>query len=219
MQSCKHCKIQIRGNKACCPLCGGPVTGTPDNPAFPVIQAPALSRLTMFRIALLLFVAFEVTMVTMKILGKYHFTWIPLAMVAAVFAIIDIAITCYYRYNVLKMMTYQVYLGMIVSVIVDIFTHYHGWSVIWVLPACFGGLIVATIIVGVALRMHFDDFSLYIILNTAVSFLQLIPYFCGKNKFPMPFIIMQAAIIVLFLGTLIFRAREMKEASSKFFNV
>ena len=32
MQECKKCKITIRGNKKCCPLCQGRLNGEPEEP-------------------------------------------------------------------------------------------------------------------------------------------------------------------------------------------
>lgn len=38
MQYCKKCRISIRGNKSCCPLCQGELTGGPTEDAFPCLE-------------------------------------------------------------------------------------------------------------------------------------------------------------------------------------
>ena len=38
MQYCPKCRVKIRGNKSCCPLCRATLTGEGEDGAFPVLR-------------------------------------------------------------------------------------------------------------------------------------------------------------------------------------
>ena len=56
MQYCPKCKVHIRGNKRCCPLCEGSLTGSPSDPAFPALEQRRFSFSLIFKVCLFLFV-------------------------------------------------------------------------------------------------------------------------------------------------------------------
>ena len=218
MQNCPKCQINIRGDKECCPLCGSPLSGNPEDPAFPALEHKKISRLTLSRIVLFLCIIFEVFLVTAMFLSRQRFVWAPLAMLAAVVVYLDVRLVLFYRDNYLRVFTSQVYLGMIVCLVVDKATNWHGWSVTWVLPVCFFGLVIVTFIVGVVLPMDLEDYIVYFLFTIALCLLQIIPLLRGSNPFPVPAILSIAADIIFAAGLFVFRGRETRSGARKYFN-
>ena len=103
MQECRKCQITIRGAKARCPLCGGTLTGNPEEAVFPAVPRPAVSRLSVIRVSLFIFLAFEAAMVVLGLSLEEWPAWILLAMAAAGIGIADIALAVYYRTNLLQL--------------------------------------------------------------------------------------------------------------------
>ena len=73
MQRCPNCKVTVAGHKACCPLCGGRLSGTPepDTEVFPSLEKPRFTG--SFALRLLGLLAIAVTVVCLLVnlaLGK-----------------------------------------------------------------------------------------------------------------------------------------------------
>ena len=50
MLYCGKCLIKIRGNKKCCPLCQGDLTGIPSSSVFPSLKRERISNLSLLKI-------------------------------------------------------------------------------------------------------------------------------------------------------------------------
>jgi hypothetical protein len=108
---------------------------------------------------------------------------------------------------------------MILSVLVDYYTGWHRWSVIWVLPGAFVVLMITTLSVGFGLKMSLRDFVLYLMLDTLLSLVQIPLITSGINRFPVPAKFGEAAVILFFAAIVLFRWRDFKSASDRYFNM
>lgn len=218
MQRCSRCHVNIRGYKRACPLCGGPLTGEPEEDVYPMVRGRKVSRLTVVKTAAFALLAFFAAMVVLRTFLGGWATWAPLAMICAVIGFIDIYFIIYFRSNPLKTVTWQIYIGMVVSIVVDHFTGRHGWAVTWVVPAGFLGLMIATAAIGAGLHMYLVDYVLYLlfdaIVSTAAQDLTLLLY---DYPFRYPMVISFFACILFFLAVLIFRWKDFKSAGSRYF--
>ncbi|MGI6056641.1 MAG: DUF6320 domain-containing protein [Bilifractor sp.] len=219
MQQCNRCHVQIRGRKRCCPLCGGPLAGEPENPAFPSLPKRKFSRLSAVRLAAFLLIALLTSDGAMIYITGGVPSWIPLSVLSAAVGFIDICVTMYYRNNVLKTMQVQVVTGIVLSLVIDAVTGWHKWSIHWVMPVAFVGVMVTTILIGIGLKMALQEFVLYLLLDTVLSLLQWIFLLRHINTFPVPAVTSSAACILMFVGILIFRWRDFTSASSRYFNI
>ena len=157
MQECGRCHVKIRGNKRCCPLCGGPLSGEPENPAFPALPKRKFSRLSAVKLAAFLLIVFLISDGAMIYIMGGVPSWIPLSVLSAVVGFIDICVTMYYRNNALKTMQVQVIIGIFLSLVIDAVTGWHKWSIHWVMPVAFVGVMVATILIGMWLKWHYRN--------------------------------------------------------------
>lgn len=220
MQSCKKCQVSIRGAKVRCPLCGGTLYGEPESNVFPVIPQPGVSRLSFIRVSLFLFVAFEAAMIVLGFSLEEFPAWILLAMGAAGIGIIDISLAVYYRNNLLRLVVLEIYIGLGVALLADIYTGRPYWAVTWVVPAVFVGLTITVAAIGKATHMRVEEYIMYLLFEVIVStVLQTILIVTGVNTFRIPAMISMAFVIVFFLGMVIFNRRVFGRESRKLFNV
>ena len=219
MQVCNRCGITIRGSKRCCPLCEGKLSGEPEEPAFPVLPERKVTRLSILRVAVFLFVIYEVVMLAVMALSGGELGWIPMALLLGVIGLADVFLVVYYRHSLLKLLTMQTYVAMLVSCYVDWRTHFHGWSVSWVIPCAFAGLVLATVILALCLHLKMAEFSLYLFFDILLSLLQILPIITGQNRFIWPAVISMAVLVIFGAGVLIFRTREVRESAARYFNV
>ena len=97
MLTCRKCGIRIRGNKERCPLCEGTLAGEMAQGAFPAIPRERVSRMSVLRMSLFLFMLFEVALIVVCIILHDQPGWAILCMAVAGFALLDVAMTLSYR--------------------------------------------------------------------------------------------------------------------------
>lgn len=216
MQHCPKCRIDIRGNKKCCPLCKGDLTGTPEPDVFPVIYSK-IKRVSVVRILTFIAAALIVTM-----LVSFYMTgagWPIVVIIMTVVGWIDILLVFYYRYNLIKMITIEVDAGLLICFFID--RHFSGlsWSLQWVIPFGILGLFITTLLIGILSKLRFEDGILYLIFDILCAFLQLIAVAKGVNTFPYPAVIITALLFIGLLALLLFRFRDVRNASGKWFNI
>ena len=132
---------------------------------------------------------------------------------------LDAVLAVYFRNNVVKNITIQVYLVMIGGFVIDRFTGFHGWSVQWLIPCCFLGLVTTTIALGRGLPLRLEEYILYLAVDMVLSLLQTIFLVMRMNAFVWPAVISMAALLILGVAALLFRFRDLKNASEKLFHM
>lgn len=223
MQYCPKCKIEIRGNKSCCPLCQGQLTKEPENPAFPTLHRSKVTGFSIIRMATFLFLVLEIVMGTMGYLAEHELRhplpWVSLVMIGSVVAWVDLILAMYLRNNIMKIITFEVYVAMVIDYVIDRITGYHGWSVIWMIPATFFGLAIVTVCIGRIRKMRLEDYIFYLAVDAVLCMLQVVPILHGHNAFEWPAVICMACYLILAAGAVVFRFHDLKNASAKYFNV
>ena len=204
MQYCSKCGIHIRGNKKCCPLCQGPLTGEPEDPAFPVLPKHTYSSLSVMKVAVFIFAICEIALAALWYLVRNTRAWTPVAGFAVFLLLADLAVALYYRYNIIKIVTFECYFIMLLIFAVDRLTGFHGWSLAFVLPFLFLQLV---------------DYVIYIAADVLLACLQLIPLARHENPFPVFTVITLGVILAYAAAIVIFRTKDLKSASGKWFNV
>ena len=221
MQYCKKCKVKIRGKKECCPLCQGQLQEVEgeENPSFPVLEKRKISSITFFKICTFLFIASEIVFGTINIMTEGKFSFIGPVMLGIFVGWIDVIATMYLRNNLIKVITFEVMVAIVVDYYIDVKTGFHGWSVNWMIPFTLIGLAVITILTALILRLRLDEYILYIVFDFFMSLFQIIFIRNGMNTVPWPAVISIMCYMILITALVIFRFRDLKNASEKMFNI
>lgn len=217
MQYCRKCNVTVRGNKLYCPLCRGELTGEPENAAFPVIPETGMTRFRLWKMALFLFVSYEV--VLFCLLYLYPMQWIPYAMLLGIFAICDILLILYYRRSTIKLVTYEFYVCMLLSFIVSAIAGRSGFVCAWVLPVGFTLLIPVTMLISRLNHLVLVDYMIYLLFDVFLSLTQLIFIHTQLNPFPAPAVISMGMMIIFAASLLIFHSDELRNAGSKYLHL
>ena len=219
MQYCGKCRIKIQGNKRCCPLCQGELTGEPSPAPFPSLQKEGRFHLPLGKFFTFLLVALEIIMTAIWFLSDFQLAWVPFVMLGALVVWLYVALGLYFKNNIVKNITIQVYLVMIISYVVDRCTHFHGWSVEWVIPCCFVGLVVATVCIGKGIGLALEEYILYLAVDMILSLSQVAFLAAQRNNFVWPAVISLAFLLILGAAALIFRFRDLKNAAERLFHM
>lgn len=221
MQICPKCKVKLRGNKECCPLCQGKLKETEGDigVSFPIIKKKPISNITFLKVCTFLFVASEIVFIAINVMTKGEHSFIGPVMLGLLVAWITIITTIYMRNNIIKVITWEVVVAIVVDIYIDMRTGWHGWSVEWMVPSTLVALAVVTIVIAAALKLRLDEYILYIVFDLVMSLFQIIYIRNGMNQFPWPAAISIMAYLILVAALVIFRFRDLRNASQKLFNM
>lgn len=217
MQYCRKCEVRIRGDKMYCPLCRGELSGDPENAAFPVIPETRMPRFRLWKIALFLFISYEVILFCLLYLLPMQ--WIPFAMLLGVFSICDILLILYYRRSTIKLVTYEFYACMLLSFIVSSIAGKPGFICAWFLPVGFTLLIPVTMLISRLSHLVLVDYMIYLLFDVLLSMTQLILIHANLNPFPAPAVISMGMMIIFAASLLIFHSDELRNAGSKYLHI
>ena len=220
MQYCPKCKVKIRGKKSCCPLCQGQlreIEGEAPSP-FPVLKKSRISGITFLKVITFAFIAAEIILETLNIQTGDRLPYIGVTMLGTFVAWVTAITTMYLRNNLIKVVTWEVIVAIIVDVYIDIETGFRGWSVNWMVPATLLGLAIATVIIARVMKLRLDEYILYLVMDLVMALLQIIFIKNGMNDFTWPAVIVIMTYLILIAGLVIFRFSDLKNAAQKFFN-
>ncbi|MDO4623487.1 MAG: DUF6320 domain-containing protein [Eubacteriales bacterium] len=219
MQYCNRCRMEIRGYKRCCPLCGSLVTGEGERPCFPTIRKKKVSYVLFQKVCLYILIMLFVSMILVRnIIGEWR-PWMWLVIFCGIVGFMDVMLMRTFRQNTLKTVHLQGYTGILLCIIVDHYTGSHGWAYAWVVPIAFVILMFAAIMTALILKIALRDFTLYLAFDTLMTFVQLLPIHAGKNIFPLPAQCSMAIVVLAYGALLIFGWRAFHSAAGRFFNV
>jgi hypothetical protein len=221
MQICNKCNIRIRGRKECCPLCQGKLTETEgdENYAFPVLARKRISSITFLKVCTFIFIVAEIVFGTVNIMTEGRYSFIGPVILGLVVAWADIVATMYLRNNIIKVITFEVLVAIVVDFYVDLRTGFYGWSVNWMIPMTLIGLAIATIVAATIMKLRLDEYILYIVFDFVMALLQIICIKNGMNTLPWPAASSIMFYLILIAALVIFRFRDLKNASEKMFNI
>lgn len=221
MQYCPKCKVNIRGSKEVCPLCQGQLKEselTMDE-AFPVIKKNKVSDITFMKVCTFIFIALEIIFETINIMTQNKHSFIGVVMLGIVACWVTVITTLYLRNNLIKVITWEVFVAIVVDIYIDMHTGFYGWSLIWMVPSTLIVLAIVTIIIAKVTKLRLDEYALYIVFDIAMSLVQIVFIRNGMNKFPWPAVISIMIYLILGVALVIFRFRDLKQASQKMFNM
>lgn len=219
MQYCPKCEIHITGKKECCPLCHGPVSGEPEKSPFPVLKKPRFSGVSLFKVSTFCLLVLLISIGAVALLQDELSGWMTITVVFSLLAWADTWIVSYYRNNPLMLITMEFYVLIALCLGIDLKYTHMTWSVPFVIPAVFLLLITLTIILARAMKMSLEEYVMYLVFDVVFSVFQLVPVLLHRNRHPLPAVVSTGLILVLAAAVIIFRPKQLKNASDKWFRI
>ena len=222
MKTCPHCRIQIGGASAFCPLCQNRLAGPDEAPWWPVLT-PRLRRASLlFKIAAFLALACNVVAAALDFLltEEPHAHWSLLMLGWVLAGLLMLHMLLRRRYNGPRL-AFQLLLivsGMIIFT--DWFNGYSGYSLDLVVPILCSVTLVCNFIFAF-LRTRFTENALvYMLLNIGVGILPylLLVFRVGTGRIDghsIPWVICLIISAITFLGLVIFQGRALRSEIEK----
>ncbi len=219
MQYCQKCRIQIRGNKACCPLCQATLGGHPEPDVFPVLKKNPFTSVMIARICTFILISWLIILGAIELITHFQVGWAFAAGLVGIIIWLDVLIGLTYRSDMLKMITSQTYIIMLICLAIDILTGFRSWSLSYILPIGFLWLVFATLGIARSLDMGMNEYIVYLVVDIFLCMLQLIPVLNGWNHFIIPAVVCMTVMAILTAWALIFNFGQVKNAVLKLLNL
>ena len=206
---CEACNITVRGNRPRCPLCGSRLIGDAGEvSAFPDLQVEETNwfwlRLSLFVTVLAALICLIVNRAATPdnwwsffVLGGLGSFWVSMG------------IAFYKRRNVLKMIVWQVVIIAGLSVLWDVSTGFHRWSVNFVIPILCSVAMLAIFLIARAMGRGIREYAVYLLLDLLIGAVCCVLLLCGVLTIWLPTYLclglsgLMLLVLVFFRGTML----------------
>lgn len=210
MKYCTKCKVSVRGDSKFCPLCQMPLTGTGESElSYPKILTIYSQFRFLFKILIFASIVASVAAAAVNLILPDTGHWALLVIVGIIFFWISVFFAIYQRKRIPKSITYQAAFMSLASVIIDLLSDWHGWSLSYAMPIIFIVAMLAMAVLAMVLKLPANEYLICLILDIIFGFIPIIFYCLGMLTQNIPSIICIACSIICLAGIILFQGREM----------
>jgi len=217
MQRCENCGVTVNGAKACCPLCQGALTGSPEPKleAFPQLRdnrreyglvRRLINFLAILGIAVCLVVEFAFTR------GQ---SWVWFAVGGIISGWLSLRVVLTYRGKIYKTVSTLMLLITILGFIWDRCTGWYGWSIDWLLPIATLTAILGIILLALILRPAESDFLIHLIIAAFYGVIPFILLIVDKLAVRIPSFICSVVAFLILAGFFAFKTKSLLSELSR----
>ena len=223
MLYCKKCKVSVAGDKKCCPLCRESLSGEADaaTEVFPIPEMPKYSK--NFLLKLITFIAIAGALINVgidySVPNENNVRWSILVVFGIICLWISTAIVITRRRNVLKIISWQLFLLTVFSVFWDYFTGWHGWSLDYVIPFCCIASITCMYILSLVLKINSRGFVSYMIFDAIYGIIPIIFILTDSLNVTYPSVACVIYNLISVAAIIIFKRRLFVEELKRKFHV
>lgn len=221
MQYCKKCKVSVVGNKKCCPLCQGELTGQgkQETDVFPVVPKDKITPGFLFRLLSFISVAAIVICIAVNLMIPTTVWWSLYAGAGIFCAWLTGSVSIAKRYNFIKNITYQLLIISVLEVLWDHFTGRLGWSLDYVIPCTCAATMIFMAVMIFTKRIRAEQYIIYILLDCLYGAVPAVFIATGILNVIYPSVLCVAISLISVAALCIFKGKTMKEEIVKKFHM
>lgn len=219
MKYCKSCKASVQGMPTRCPLCQGALEGDGTPSPFPPLHPAPRARTLFLRLLVFVSVAAAVICVLVNWMLPHTGAW-SLFVVAGIACLwLSLGVAIRKRRSLLKNITWQAVLLSALAVVWDICTHWHGWSVNFVVPCIFLATMLLTPLLARLLRMPSNAYLVYFCLVFSFGLIPVAFLLTGLVTVPLPSFLSVGCSALSLLALCVFGGRAMLQELHRRFHL
>lgn len=216
MQYCEKCKVHTGGNRENCPLCQGVLRGEPTEEIFPDIPTAFSQYHFAIRTMIFVSIAAVVLSVAVNFMFPYGGKWWSVFVVVAVACMwLSLSSAIVRRHNIPKNIMWQVCIVSALAVFWDWFTHWHGWSIDYIIPLVCVLAMIAITVISKVMKIPMEEYMIYLILDGLFGIIPLLFLFLGWVNIVYPSVICVAVSILSFAALFSFRGENLQSEVKK----
>lgn len=210
MMRCKHCEINVSGERERCPLCHSELTreGAKSPDIFPFIPTVYHQHSFIFKIMLFASVVLVIAAAAINLIFIETGPWAMFVLGGVLCVWLSIFLAIQKRKNIPKGLLYQVVFISAVSVIWDLLTGFEKWSIDYVIPILCASMMVAMPLLSLFLKWGIENIITYFAINILFGIVPIIFYFTGILNVIIPSILCVACSLVSVAALAIFKGES-----------
>ena len=223
MKNCPYCKIEVGGNLKKCPLCQSKLNGESEKPYFP--QQTTL-KLQSFFYKLQLFIVWTVVISSLGLdflfgFDMWHFVKFHWSLIVSMWLIVfEFGIMRLFKKGIssARIMTLFVFIVLAMMGVTAYYVGKLSFITEWVAPIVIMGTLIANFVLAMIDKN--GNAMVYLLTNLVVGILPYIVfYFFADRDCPVAWIVCLMVSVILFVGAIIFKGREVVSEIQRRLNV
>lgn len=185
-------------------------------PEFPKPVMPSEQEMKVYKIYSFLCIVLAAVMLVTDLSFHPRIRWTLFTMGGVATMWIASSIGFFKRYNLLKNVMWQLFIGTIISLIWDALTGWHGWSVDFVLPIMSVGVLATMFVIAKVQKSSVREYLIYELMAAGYGLaLPVILLLCKVVKRPTASMFGALVCFLFLVGVILFKGREFKEEMQK----
>ncbi len=211
MKNCPYCKIEVGGNLKKCPLCQSKLNGEDERQYFP---RQTTLKIQSFFYKVQLFIVWVLVISSLGVDFLFHyipwegFVYHWSLLVTAWLVVFEFGIIRLFKRgrSAARIMTLFVFIVLIMLIVTAYYVGYLWVATDWVAPIVVMGTLIANFVL--AMLDKNGNAMVYLLTNLVVGILPYIVFYFAERNCPIPWIVCLMVSVILFVGAIIFKGRE-----------
>ncbi len=212
MKFCEKCKVNVRGNVEFCPLCHSRLVMDDEdvNELYPPTPSIYKQFEMFFKILFLSTVSGGICSIAVNLLLPESGYWSVLVVLGVICFWILLIVAIRKRNNIPKIITQQVLLTSILSIIWDYITGWHHWSLDYVIPiACIIG-IIALMVIAKVMKLPAEEYIICLFADVIFGIVPIVFYFTDIIDTVVPTVICVALSLISLISAFLFKGKDIR---------
>ena len=212
MKFCTRCGLSVTGSGSKCPLCQHTLSddGVESPDVFPRIETISHTHGLLLRCLLFGLISVSIVAVMLDWMFPDKTFWSGFAVAGAACVWISVRIAITGRGNIMKKLLNLSILISPLSVMWDIATGWHRWSIDFVLPCTYLTVMLAITVISRITRMPAERYLIYLIFLLLFGLIPAIFLAAEWNRVRLPSFLCVTCSLLLFSAHLVFDGPKMK---------
>ncbi|MCQ4636332.1 DUF6320 domain-containing protein [Anaerovorax odorimutans] len=220
MKYCEKCKVQVRGDMKRCPLCQRMLVGEAEGgPLYPEVRTMYRQYRHFFKILIFSTIVAAVAACAVNLLLPQSGHWALFVVIGIAGLWISMYFAVHQRNSLPKNITYQAIFISVFSVIWDLVTHWHGWSINFAIPCTFAVAIISMTVLGRLMKIPAGEYLICLIIDIIFGFIPIVFYAIGIVDVKIPSIICISCSIISLAGIIVFQGDEIRRELTRRFHL
>ena len=211
MKNCPYCKIEVGGNLKKCPLCQSNLIGEDERPYFP---KQTTLKIQSFFYKVQLFIVWTIVIASLGVDFLFHFkVWPSLnvhwSLIVAMWLIVfEFGIIRLFKRGISssRIMTLFVFIVLGMYSVTAYYVGHLWFAAAWVAPIVVMGTLIANYVL--AMLDKSGNAMIYLLTNLVVGIVPYIVFYFSERDCPVTWIVCLMVSVILFVGAIIFKGRE-----------